>query len=151
MASRHVGNLVSQRAGKLVLVASQFDEPGVDEHVPARKGKRIHLLAIDHAKCERHFGVRVARQILPHAVDIFGENGIVVNLRFARHFVGQLFAPRHFLVDGIEVETLADIAVADLAGIVLLVLPIGGRCPGGQGDRQDGRGEKSHGWLPRPL
>jgi hypothetical protein len=66
-----------------------------------------------------------------------------VQLALARHLLGQLLAERHLLLDGVEVQAPADVAVADLAGIILPVGSIAGR--DGQETRQDDRGEESHG------
>ena len=43
--------------------------------------------------------------------------GIVDDFRLALHFLRQLLAECDFLLQGVEVHTLADIAVADFLGV----------------------------------
>ena len=57
--------------------------------------------------------------------------GIVDDLGLALHFLRQLLAERDFLVEGVEIHALADIAVADRVGIFLfgfVALRFLGRC-----------------------
>ena len=67
----------------------------------------------------------------PIAVDVLGHDGIVDDLRLALHFLRHLLAQRDFFLDRVEVDTLADIAIADLIGIFFLVRR---RKPGDEGE-----------------
>ena len=59
---------------------------------------------------------------MPDAVHVFSDERIVVELGFALDFLSHLAAERNLFFERIEVDALADIAVADLVGVFLLVL-----------------------------
>ena len=149
MTRRNVGDFVRHRPGEFVLFTGEFDEPGVYEDKPTRQRESIRNVVLDHLKREGHLGVGIPHQVLSEAVDEFTDHHVVIQLRLARHFLGQLLAEGDLLFDGVEVETLADIAVADLVGIVFLL--VGGRSGGGERQDQDGAGQKTHECLLRPL
>ena len=50
----------------------------------------------------------------PDAVDVLGDHRIVDDLGLALHFLGQLLAQADLFLQRVEVDALADIAVADL-------------------------------------
>src|ERR1035437_1175792 len=116
-----VGNLVGHDAGEFGFRFGLEDEARVDEEESAGKGEGVDFLGIQDLDGERHFGVRVADEILPDAVDVFGDDGVVNDLGLALHFLRQLLAECDFLFQGVEVQTFADVAVADFLGIFLLV------------------------------
>ena len=75
----------------------------------------------------------------PEPVDELGDRRVLVQLRLPRHFLGQLLAERHLFLEGIEVDALADVAIADLIRIVLLLV---GGVRGCERYAQDGRDRK---------
>ena len=122
MARSHVSDLVGHGARQLVLLIGNLDEAGVDEDVPARQREGIGLLAIDRFAGQRHLGVRVPRQVLAKAVEVLGHQRIVDHLGLPLDLLCQGFAERHLLLQRVEIDPLAHIPIADLAGIVLLLV-----------------------------
>ena len=98
------------------------DEAGVDEKEATGQCKGIHLFAIQHLDGEWHLGVGVANKVLPDAIHIFGNGRVGNNFRLAFDFLGQLFAQSDFLIQRIEVDTFADVAIANRVRIVLRIL-----------------------------
>jgi hypothetical protein len=89
---------------------------------PARQRERVHLFGIQHFDGERNFGVGVAHQVLADPVHIFGDDRIIHNLGLAFDFLRQLLAYGDFLFQGVEIDALTHIPIADLVGIFFLVV-----------------------------
>ena len=67
------------------------------------------------------FHVRVTDEVLSHAINILGDNGIIDNLGLTLDFLRDLFAECNFLLDGVEVYAFADIAFTNRVGILLFI------------------------------
>src|ERR1039457_3992935 len=52
-------------------------------------------IGIEHFDGEGDLGIGVSDEILPDAVDVFGDDGVVDNLGMALHFLRQLLADRN--------------------------------------------------------
>ena len=144
----HVGDFVGQNARKLVLFVGDLDQPGVDENEAARQGESIRRIVVDDLEFEGETGVGVPHQVLSHPVHILRDDRVVQQFRLARHFLGELFSEGDLLLDRVEVHTLTDVAVSNLAGIVLFT--VGGKSSGRRKSHgQNHRSPRFH--VPRPA
>ena len=147
-----MGDLVRHHARQLRLVLGQLDEAGVDVEVTAGQRERVHLVGIDHLDCEWHPSVRVANEVLPDPVDVLGDDRVVDDLGVLLDLGRELPAELDFLLEAVEVDGLADAALADLRDIFLGVfrLALGGvlgqaQFRLGDADCQDRRCRKNSG------
>src|SRR4029077_18760079 len=92
----------------------------VEESAGQREG--VDFVGVDDFDSERHARVGVAHQVLSHAVHIFGDYGIINHLGRALDFLGKSLAERDFTFEGVEVDALADAAIADGVDVFLGVL-----------------------------
>ena len=99
----------------------------MNENEPAGQSEGVQIVRVDDLAGNGHLGVGVPHQALADPVHVFADQRIVEHARLPLHFLGQLLAQRNFLFDGIEIDALADIAIADLVDILLLVVS---RTPG---------------------
>ncbi len=147
VARGDVRNLMCHRGRELILFIGNLDQAGVYENVAAGQREGVEAVVFDDFERERNLGVGIARQVLSHAIDEFGNERVVDDLGLARDFGSELLAERHFLLDRIQVEALADVTVADQIGVALLALGVvageGGR--GEKGGGQDEGETRSHG------
>ena len=89
------------------------DQAAIHVEESARQRERVHHVRIDHLDRERHARVRIAHQILPHAVHVFVHHGVVDELRALIDFLRELLAERDLVLERVEVQSLAHVAVAD--------------------------------------
>ena len=122
VARRDVRDLVRHDAGQFGFVLGLQDQAGVHEEEAARQRERVHFFGVEHLDGEGHLGVGVAHQVLADAVDVLGDDRIVDDLGLALDFLRQLLAEGDFFLERVEVDALADIAIADFVGIFLLCL-----------------------------
>jgi len=118
-----VRNFVGHDAGEFRFRVGLQHEARVDEEESAGKREGVDFFGIQHLDGKRHFGIRVPDEILPHAVDVFGDDWVVDDLGLALHFLRQLLAECDFLLQGVEVDTLADVAVTDFFGVFFFLVP----------------------------
>ena len=119
---RHVGNLVRHDPSEFGFVLSQLDQAGVDIEVAARQGERVDLVGVDHLDCERHLGIGIVDDVLSDPVDVLGDHWILHDLGVPLDVCGQLLAKLDFLFQAVEVDRLANVAVANLGDILLVVI-----------------------------
>ena len=113
VARANVRDLVGHHSGHFRFFVGAQDQPAIYVEKSAGQCERVHLIGIDHLDRERHLGVRVAHQVLAHAVHIFGDYRIIDKLRGAVHFLRELFAQRNLVLQGIKIRTVADLAVSN--------------------------------------
>jgi len=116
-----VRDLVRHHARQFRLRVGFENQPRVHEEEAARQRERVNVFRIDDLDGEWHLGVGVAHQVLAHPVHIFGNHRIVDNLRLPLDVLRELLAQRDFFIDRVEIDALADVAIADLVGILLFV------------------------------
>ena len=119
---RDVSDLVRHHACELGFVLRLQDQPGVHEEEAARQRHRVHFFGVQHLDRDRHLRVRVADEVLADAIDVLGDDRIVDDFRLALDLLRDLLAERDLLLDRVEVDALADVAIADGIGIFLFVL-----------------------------
>src|SRR6266566_4368551 len=126
VARGHVGNLVGHHAGKLGLFLCAEDQAAV--HIEEAAGERegVDFVGINNLDGEGNARVRIAHQVLADAVDVFGDHGIVNQLRGALDFLGQLLAQGDFALQRVEVHAFANAAIADGLDVFLGILWIYG-------------------------
>ena len=122
VARRHVRDLVGHHARQFGLVLGQLDQAGVDVEVAAGQRERVDLVGVDHLDRERHLGIGTVDDVLPDAVDVLCDHWIVDDLGILLDVGSQLLADPNLLFEAVEVDSLADFAVADLGDILLVVL-----------------------------
>jgi hypothetical protein len=73
-----VGDLVTDHARELVLAVGEQQQSAGDEDVATGQSEGIRLLHVDHAELIVESPSRdTAQQLMPDAVDIGGEGGVV--------------------------------------------------------------------------
>ena len=153
MPGRHVRDLVRHRRRHFVLFVGNLEQRRVDEDISARQRKRVRRIAFNHLKRERHFCIGVANQILADPVDVFRDQRVVHHLGLPLDFLRQLLAQRHLFFQRVEIHALADIPVADLGRVVLLVPAriLGEPHTGRHTQQADQRARKSHRLLLKAI
>ena len=131
VARGHVGDFVRHHAGQFGFGLGLQDQAGVHEEEAARQREGVHFLGIQHLDGEGNLGVGVADQVLPDAVDVLGDDRVVDDLGLALHFLRQLLAESDLLLQGVEIDALADVAIADFLGILLLIFLSPAKAPTG--------------------
>ncbi len=58
-------------------------------------------------------------QVLPDAINVLADHRIVDDARAHLDFLGELAAERDLAIDGVEVDAVADVALADEGDVVL--------------------------------
>src|SRR5579872_2582057 len=109
----------------------------------AGKSKGVHHVVVDDFKGDRHVDVRVAHQVLTQPVNVFGKKGLLDQLGLTLDFDRQLLTQGNLFFDGIEVDSLADVPISNLFG-VLLFLVAGQAEDGYNGENGDGRQPAQH-------
>ena len=150
-----VGDFMGHDAGEFRLAFRAQEEAGVDEEKTARQRERVHFTAVDQLDREGHLGVGVPHQILPHAIDVFGDHRVIDDLRVAFHVLRQRLAESDLLLERVEVHSLADLAVADRVNVFFLVLRLAllglfrlGRSDQTQGENQRQNQGQNNGCSP---
>ena len=122
MTRGDVGNLVRHHSGELGLFLRAQDQAAV--HIEEAAGQRegIHLVGINHLNGEGHLRIGIAHQVLPHAVDVFGDDWVIDHLRGALHFLRQPLPEGNLVLQGVEIHAFADAAVANCLHIFFRIL-----------------------------
>ena len=118
-----MGNFVGHDASEFGFRIGLEHEARINEEESAGEGEGVDFFRVQHLDGKGHFGIRVPDEVLPNAVDVLGDDGVVDNLGLALDFLRQLFAECDFLLQRVEVHTLTDVAVADFLGVVLFLVP----------------------------
>src|SRR5262249_26065219 len=122
VARRDVRDLVGDYARHLGLVIGGFEQTAVDVKEPAGQRESVDLLGVDHFDRERDFGVGMEHYVLRDAVDVFGDDRVVVDLGGAVDLGGELASYGHLFFDRIELyRPLIDVALADQRRIILFI------------------------------
>ena len=95
----HVRDLVRHHARQFRFGIGAQDQSAIHVEKSARQRERIHHIGIDHLDREGNLRVRIAHQVLPHAVHVFGHDRIVDQLRRALHFLRQALAQRDLALE----------------------------------------------------
>jgi hypothetical protein len=144
MARGNVRDLVGHNARQLCFGVSFKNEARIDEKESAWKRERVHVLGVDHFDGERNLSIRISHQILADPVHVFGDHWIVDDLGLTFDLLRHLFTQRNLLFDRVKVQALADVTIADLIGIFLLIV-CREQWKGEQGTGQEKRKTMPHG------
>src|SRR5262245_33667205 len=121
MPGGDVGNFMRHYAGKLGLFVRSFNQAGVDVKEPARQRHRVDVVGFDDFDGEGNFRVRVANQVLTHAIDVFVDYRIINQLNRTLEFGGQLAAQLHLFFERHKIDAvLIDVPIADVFDIRIL-------------------------------
>ena len=123
VARRDVRDLVRHDAGQFGFGFGLQHQAGVHEEESAGQREGVHLFGIQHLDGEGNLGVGIPDEVLADAIDVLGDDRVVDDLGLALHFLRQLLAESDLLLEGVEVDALADIAIADFFRIVLSSCP----------------------------
>ncbi len=124
MARGHVRNFVRHHASKLRLFLRAQDQAAVDVEKSARQREGVDFVGVDDFDGEGNARIRIAHQVLSHAIHVLGDNGIVDQLRRALHFLRESLAERDLALQRIEVNTFADAAIANGFHVFLGILRV---------------------------
>ncbi len=117
---------MGHHAGKLGLFLCAEDQAAVYIEETAGEREGVDFVRINNLDGEGNARVRIAHQVLADAVDVFGDHGIVNQLRGTLDFLGQLLAQGDFALERVEVHAFADAAIADGLDVFLGILWIYG-------------------------
>src|SRR5205823_6226608 len=95
-------------------------------------GKGVDGWILEHFNREWNLRIGVPDEILADAIDILRDDGVVDEFRLALDLLRELLTEGDFLLERIEIDLSADIAVANSVRIFLLIV-VRERCVG---DRQ---------------
>jgi hypothetical protein len=121
-----VGGLVGHDAGEFGLFLGAKDQAAVDIEKAAGEGEGVDFVGVDDLDGEGHAGIGIADEVLAHAIDVFSDDGIVNHLGRAFDFLSELLAEGDFAFEGEEVDTFADVAIADGFDVFLGILGVHG-------------------------
>ncbi len=121
MACGNVSNLVRHHTGQLRFRFGLQNQPGVHIEETARKSHGVYVFAVQNLNGDRNLDVGIADQILANAVHVFRNDWIIDDASLPFQFLGNLFTKGDFFFEGIEVDTLIDVAIANGVGIFLLI------------------------------
>ena len=113
-------------AGKLGFFLGAEDQAAIDVEEAAGKSESVHFIGVDHLDREGYFCVGVANKVLADAIDVFGDDGVVNHFGGALDFLGEMLAEGDFAFEGIEIDALAEVAIADVVDVFLGILGIDG-------------------------
>ena len=94
------------------------NQAAIDVEKAAWQRKRVHHVRINHLNREWHARIGVPHQILSYAVDVFHHHRIINEFCGAVHLLRELFAQRDLVLERVEVEPLANVAIANRIHIV---------------------------------
>src|SRR2546422_3554266 len=117
-----MGDFMRHHPGQFRLFIGTQHQSAIHVEKAAGQCKSIDLVRVDHLDSEGHFGVGIAHQVLANAVDELDHDRIVHQFGGALHFLRQLLADSDLFLEGVEIHTLADVAVADLIDVGLRIL-----------------------------
>ena len=115
-------NFVPHDTGQLCFGVRLQNQAGIHKEEAARQCEGVYLLAIQHLDGERHLGVGVPDQVLAYAIHILPYNGVGNDFGLTLHFLGQLLAKSDFPLQGIEVDTFANLPIANRVRVILGIL-----------------------------
>ena len=92
VARGHMRDLVRHHARQFGFAIRLQNQAGIHEEEAAGQRESVHFLGIEHLDGERNLGVGVAHQVLADAVDVFGDDRVVDDLRLPLDFLRQLLA-----------------------------------------------------------
>src|SRR5208282_4280989 len=115
----NVRDLMRHDARQLRFFVRVEDQAAVHVEEAAWQRESVHHIRIDHLDREGHARVRIAHQVLPDAIHVFHHHWIIDKFCRAVHLLRQLLAERDLVLQGIEVEALADVAIADGVNVIL--------------------------------
>src|SRR5690348_11496067 len=126
VAGGNVGDLVGHHGGEFGFIIGGENQGAV--HIQKSAGKAVgagNIAGVDDLGGEGNFGVGIADDLLSEAVDV-GVHGIVVD-----HLGGAIETRRDIAAEfelalyRVQVEAVADAALADVVDVVFLWLPFG--------------------------
>ena len=124
MPRRYVRNFVRHHSRKFRFFLRPQNQPAVHVEKSARQRKRVHFIGIDHLDREWHLRIRIAHQVLPHAVDVLRHHRVIDHLGTAFHFLRQRFSQRNLVFQRVEIDALAHIPVPDCVHIILRIFRV---------------------------
>ena len=113
-------------AGKFGFFLGAEDQAAIDVEEAAGESESVHFIGVDHFNSEGYFCVGIANKVLTDAIDVFGDDGVVNHFGGAFDFLGERLAEGDFAFEGIEIDALAEIAIANVVDVFLGILGVDG-------------------------
>ena len=85
-------DFVGHHSGKLRFFVGVHDQAAIHVEKSAGKRERIDLIRVDHLDRERNLGVRIAHQVLAHAIHVFSNHRVGDELCGTVSFLCELLA-----------------------------------------------------------
>src|SRR5947209_1427532 len=107
VAGGHVANLMGHDSGQFRFLIGGEYGAGVHVHVTAGQRKGVGRFVIQNFNNERHLGIRITHDVLPDAVDVFGDLRIGDEFRTGIYLPGKLMAHSHLFIQRVPVGKTA--------------------------------------------
>src|SRR5260370_28203594 len=126
MPRGHGRYFVGHDTRELRLFLRAKNQPAIHVKESSRQREGIDLVGIDHLDREWYSRIRIAHEILSDAIYIFRDDRVVDKLGRALDLLRQLLTECNFLLQRVEVRTLAHLPVPDRLDIIFGILRVDG-------------------------